>query len=161
MMYFRNLVIFRNARKWPIALWKLFYRGNACKSLYSQMILWIFESQLISLKLDTSIVYDMLHMLWKFESNNYIESWDIKGCINGGTFENFINFGSFSVHLQTGITQCNMYVRVSYWCHRKAHGLVSYFFKYKLPRINSRIIIDTLVIHVWRCTEKEPKLMKF
>ena len=32
------------------------------------------------------IVYDIVHMLWKFESNSYIESWDIKRCINGGTF---------------------------------------------------------------------------
>ena len=126
-----------------IALWKLFYRGNASNSIYSQLILWIFESRLISLKLDTSIVYDMLHMLWKFESNNYIESWDIKRCINGGTFLNFINFGSFSVHLQTGITQCKMYAWVLFRCHRKANGLVSYFLKYQPPMINSWFINDT------------------
>ena len=117
-----------------IALWKLFYRGNACYSI---------NSQLLSLKLYTRIVYDILHMLWKFKSKYYNESWDIERCINGGISSNFINFGSFSVHLQTGITKCKMYVRVSYRCHRKAHGLISYFFKYQLPRINSWFTNDT------------------
>ena len=59
---------------------------------------------------------------------------------NGGSFSNFIDFGSFSVHLQTGITKCKMYTWVSFWCHRKANSLVSYFLKYKLRRINSLVI---------------------
>ena len=122
------------ALKWPIFLWKLFYHGSAFNSIYSQ---------LKSMKLYTSIVYDILHMLWKFEGKYYNESWDIKRCINGDTLSNFINFGSFSVHLQTDITQYKMYVQVSFWCHRKAHGLVSYFMKYQQPRIKSWFTNDT------------------
>ena len=101
------------------------------------------NSQLLSMKLYTSIVYGILHMLWKFKGKYYNESWDIKRCINGGTLSNFVNFGSFSIHLQTGISQCKMYVRVSFWCHRKAHGLVSYFMKYQQPRIKSWFTNDT------------------
>ena len=116
--------------------WKLFYRGSAFNSIYSQ---------LKSLKLYTSIVYDMLHNLKKSESVNCIELWDIKRCINGGSVLNFIDFGSFSVHLQTGITQCKMYAWVSFWCHRKANGLFSYLLKYQIPRINRWFTNDTSV----------------
>ena len=126
MMDFRNLVIFQKRLKitellYDFALWKPFYRGNACNSV---------NSQLLSMKLYTSIIYGILHMLWKFKGKYNNESWNNKRCINGGTLSNFVNFGSFSVHLQTGIFQCKMYVRVSFWCHRKAHGLVSYFLEY-------------------------------
>ena len=95
MMDFRNLVIFQKRLKitkllYEFALWKPFYRGNACNSI---------NSQLLSLKLYIRIVYGILHMLWKFKGKYYNESWDIKRSINGDTLSNFINFGSFSVHL--------------------------------------------------------------
>ena len=119
MMDFINLVIFQKRLKmtkllYEFVLWKPFYRGNACYSI---------NSQLLSLKLYTRIVYDILHMLWKFKSKYYNESWDIKRCINGGTLSNFIHFGSFSVHLQMGIAQCKRNAGVSFWCHHEAHVL--------------------------------------
>ena len=70
-------------------------------------------------------------MLRKSKSNNHIKSGDIKACSNGGNFAKFINFGTFSVDLQMGITQCKRNARVLFWCHHKAHGLASYFLKYQ------------------------------
>ena len=79
----------------------------------------------------------MSYMLQKSKSYKHIKSGDINRCSNGGNFSNSINFDTFSVHLQMGITQCKRNARVLFWCHHKAHGLLTYFVKYQLNMIKS------------------------
>ena len=87
----------------------------------------------------------MSHMLRKSKSNNHIKLEDIKRCSDGGNFAKFINFGTFSVDLQMDITQCKRNTRVLFQCHHKAHGLASYFLKYRLNMIKSLFTNYTFV----------------
>merc|ERR1712226_1140923 len=67
------------------------------------------------------------YYLRKSKSNNHTKSGDMKRCSNGGNVPNSINFGTFFLHLKTGITQCKRNARVPLRCHHKANGPESHF----------------------------------